>query len=202
MPPLAAPKPAIEEPKTTIQPSNAVSSPKEESKTTLPTPSKIESAIPVLPSFAQMKKKSVTESEEITIKKEVHQQAQVQLAFNKNIQFEDIKAYIAEFSEICKLDGRMIEFAILSENDFSFVDATIQLQLDNELAVSQLNQFKTKLQDFFKSKTGNVYQIDYKLQAKSAAKTLYSANDKYNYIKELYPEIEELKRRLGLEIEH
>ncbi len=168
----------------------------------MPPMPKLESAIPVLPSFDQIKKKSLIENDIQATKKDTNSQADVQAINTKEVSFEEIKKCISEFSELCKTEGKMIEFAILSENNFSLNENTIQLQLQNELEANQLGQFKSKLQDFIKSKTSHLFQINYKIEEKTATKTLYSSTDKYNYIKEIYPEIEELKRRLGLEIEH
>ncbi|TAG53511.1 MAG: hypothetical protein EAZ27_10665 [Cytophagales bacterium] len=162
----------------------------------------MESSIPVLPSFNQLKNQALNDSNDKKLPIETKITEKINNLNYSELSVDNLKIIINEYAQLRKIEDKMMEFAILFDNNFSVINHQITLQLDNELEGTQLNQFKPKLQEFLKSKTGNIYQIDYLIEVKNNKKTLYSASDKYNYIKEFVPEIEELKRRLGLELEH
>jgi DNA polymerase-3 subunit gamma/tau len=79
---------------------------------------------------------------------------------------------------------------------------TILLKLDSQTQMSQLNDFKPVLLEYLRRNLKN-YSIE--LQAEIAPqdgkKMIYTSQEKFKYLAEKHPVLQDLKARLGLDLE-
>ena len=96
----------------------------------------------------------------------------------------------------------MMDFVIFNERQIITEANKIIIKIDNEVQQQQLQQMRFGLIDFLREHTGNNYAIESEiLKSAEQKKRLYTSSDKYQFLVEKYPALEELKRKLGLEID-
>jgi len=115
---------------------------------------------------------------------------------------EDFQAAWMELAESRKnipnehmiLNGREL---IFGENN------VITIKLENQILVDRFNQVKTDLGEFLRNKMGNVsFKMEAVLLEKEEKKSMYTASDKYQYLVSKNPFLEELKVKLGLDLDY
>ena len=115
--------------------------------------------------------------------------------FNK----ESFKKMIESYVEIKK--DKKSEIAIL-QKELSFNDKnTIFFHLDNELESSIFDNIKLELINYINSKFIEKIEIDKKVNLVEKQKTIYTNQDKYEYLIKKNKNLIELKNKLGLDYE-
>jgi DNA polymerase-3 subunit gamma/tau len=100
-----------------------------------------------------------------------------------------------------KKEGKKSEYVIL-DREISMMDdgCTLKIQLDNIVQQDQLNTFKTSLLDFLRKKLqNNQLMLEVVIVEQEGKRRMYTSDEKYKYLAEKYPLVEELKKRFGLE---
>lgn len=97
----------------------------------------------------------------------------------------------------------MTEATIL-DREYDLVEESIILKLENQLLLDQLNKAKGDLVEFLREKLNNSNITIYAdvIEIAEQKKTMYSNSDKFKFLAEKYPIIEELKKKLGLEFDY
>ena len=111
----------------------------------------------------------------------------------------DLNILWSEFSEKLKNEGKTSQFIIL-DRPITLNEHLITLYLDNLIQIDQLNVFKSELLEFLrkKLKNGNI-SLETLLVEESQIKKIYTSREKFQYLANKYPLLEDLKNRLGLE---
>jgi DNA polymerase-3 subunit gamma/tau len=80
---------------------------------------------------------------------------------------------------------------------------TVTIKLENQILVDRFNQVKTDLGEFIRKRLGNVsFKMEAILLEKEEKKSLYTASDKYQYLVSKNPLLEDLKVKLGLDLDY
>jgi DNA polymerase-3 subunit gamma/tau len=120
---------------------------------------------------------------------------------NTKISFEAVKEHWHTFSSNMKKEGKKSEYVILDREINMMEDGfTLKIQLDNVIQQDQLNSFKTSLLDFLRKKIqNNQLMLEVVIVEQEGKRRMYTSDEKYKYLAEKYPIVEDLKKRFGLE---
>ncbi len=106
-----------------------------------------------------------------------------------------------EMAEERRQQERMSEYILLNRPVAAGADHVIELAVDNPIQEDQFNQMRTEFLGELRRRTGhprlNVQPVV--ALATNTAKRLYTASDKFEYLAEKFPALQEAKQRLGLE---
>jgi DNA polymerase-3 subunit gamma/tau len=114
---------------------------------------------------------------------------------------DQLKQYWNEFAQKLKQEKRDIEYSIIANRELVMDEHfTIFIKLDNGVQLDQLNTFNVEMMGFLrKSLKNNHVLLRAEVSATEAKKVIYTSEDKFKYLLEKYPILDDLKRRLGLE---
>jgi DNA polymerase-3 subunit gamma/tau len=116
---------------------------------------------------------------------------------DKNI----LTGHIEAFANSRKDEHKMVEFAVFHEREFDLEGNTMTFKLDNEMQIGHFGQIKPILLSYLRKIYGHGFVGEAIVETTNQKKMVYSQSDKFKYLAEQYPELEELKKRLGLELE-
>lgn len=158
--------------------------------------------MPVLPSFEQLKNKLITKTNEPenTVNEPIAPENESSQTVSK-LDENAVSKILQEYALQKKSEDKMLEFMVFHERTFVLNQQTITLKFGNEMEQNQFNGLKNEFNIYLKSKLGFLPKIETLVEEILVKKQLYSSSDKYNFLKEKFPAIEELKRRLGLELD-
>jgi len=100
-----------------------------------------------------------------------------------------------------KAQDKMSEFMVLNRPVEAGADHVITLTVDNPVQVVQFNDFRAEFMAELRRRTGHP-GLTVQTEVAAAAPTgrkLYTSNDKFAYLAEKYPALQEMKQRLGLD---
>jgi DNA polymerase III subunit gamma/tau len=100
-----------------------------------------------------------------------------------------------------KHTDRTLEYTILNrEWYFDAEKAEVHLQVENEVQVAEFNSFKPEFLLYLRQGLGhNRLQVTIDVVQQENGRNLYTSQDKYNYLADIYPALKDLKTRLGLD---
>ncbi|WP_210463382.1 DNA polymerase III subunit gamma/tau [Rufibacter roseolus] len=106
-----------------------------------------------------------------------------------------------QYVDRVKHTDRTLEYTILNrEWYFDAEKAEVHLQVENEVQVAEFNSFKPEFLLYLRQALGhNRLQVHIDVVQQENARKLYTSQDKYNYLADLYPALKDLKNRLGLD---
>lgn len=105
-----------------------------------------------------------------------------------------------EYTNKFKEEGRKSESIILDREVHFLNDTTIKIVLDNFVQMDQLNAFKPDLLEYLRTKIDNSgLNLEAEISQEQEVKMIYTSNDKFKYLSEKYPLLEEMKKRFGLD---
>jgi DNA polymerase-3 subunit gamma/tau len=79
-------------------------------------------------------------------------------------------------------------------------ELTVKLNLDNFVQLDQLNSFKPDLLRFLRHRVNNSgLALEAVITPQEDVKMIYTSNDKFKYLSEKYPILEEMKKKFGLD---
>ena len=96
---------------------------------------------------------------------------------------------------------KMGDYMILNRPVAAGADHIIKLMLENPVQVVQFNDFRAEFTTELRRRTGHpglLVQTEVATAAPTGRK-LYTSNDKFAYLAEKYPALQEIKQRLGLD---
>jgi DNA polymerase-3 subunit gamma/tau len=106
-----------------------------------------------------------------------------------------------QLAEERRAQEKMSEFMVLNRPVEAGADHVITLTVDNPVQVVQFNDFRAEFMAELRRRTGHpglTVQTDVATAAPTGRK-LYTSNDKFAYLAEKYPALQEMKQRLGLD---
>ncbi|AMM50461.1 DNA polymerase III subunit gamma/tau [Rufibacter sp. DG15C] len=101
-----------------------------------------------------------------------------------------------------KQTDRTLELTIMNRDwSFDVERAEVRLTVENDVQVAEFNSFKPELLLYLRQSLGhNRLQVNIEVaQQENIGRNLYTSQDRFNYLSELYPGLLELKNRLGLD---
>ncbi|WP_207435192.1 DNA polymerase III subunit gamma/tau [Sabulibacter ruber] len=106
-----------------------------------------------------------------------------------------------QYVDRVKHTDRTLEYTILNrEWYFDAEKAEVHLQVENEVQVAEFNSFKPEFLMYLRQGLGhNRIQVLIDVVQQEGGRKLYTSQDKYNYLAEMYPALKDLKNRLGLD---
>jgi DNA polymerase-3 subunit gamma/tau len=123
---------------------------------------------------------------------------------NKPFTKEQLENYWKAFAQSRITDGGYNSEQVILNKPIELAGngTTILLKLDSQTQMSQLNDFKPVLLEYLRKNMKN-FSID--LQAEIASqdvkKMIYTSQEKFRYLAEKHPVLQDLKARLGLDLE-
>ncbi|GAA4496030.1 DNA polymerase III subunit gamma/tau [Hymenobacter ginsengisoli] len=106
-----------------------------------------------------------------------------------------------QLAEERRAQDKMSEFMVLNRAVAADASHVITLTVDNPVQVVQFNDFRAEFMAELRRRTGHP-GLTVQIEVASAAPTgrkLYTSNDKFAYLAEKYPALQEMKQRLGLD---
>lgn len=117
---------------------------------------------------------------------------------NNKVTLEQINPVWTEFANQIRTDKPRIA-STLSEYEYKLNDQTILLTLSNETQSQQVIKIKFELLNFLNQKLGSNLGLEVKIsKTPLKSKTPYTKEEKYDYLKEKNPELDNLKRQFSL----
>ncbi|MFN6946540.1 MAG: DNA polymerase III subunit gamma/tau [Cytophagaceae bacterium] len=121
---------------------------------------------------------------------------------NEKFTLDDLKSLWNTFGKTFKDKGLKNEYIVMDREIGLDENYNIIVRLDNILQLDILNSFKTDLLDFLRKNLCNgSIMIESHIAPNEEKKMIYTDKDKYRHLVEKYPILDEMRRRLGLEIE-
>ena len=119
---------------------------------------------------------------------------------NKEFTLEALQKAWDEYLLVFKQDERKTESIIL-DRPIELVDAlTVKIKLDNFVQLDQLESFKPDLMRFLRHRLKNSgLKLEAIIEPQDDSKVMYTSNDKFKYLAEKYPILEEMKKKFGLD---
>ncbi len=138
------------------------------------------------------------EKEEVEVAEE---EQPMQAESNEPVTEEDLRKAWKAFAQKKKQVGKDSEFTILNQEIHLKEDGiTIPLTLTNPLQEDLLNGFRHELLQFLRAELKNFQlRLDVQIVKETTQKKLYTPREKFNYLLEKNPALQELKDRLGLD---
>jgi DNA polymerase-3 subunit gamma/tau len=96
---------------------------------------------------------------------------------------------------------KMSEYTVLNREVSADDSHVITLTVDNPVQITQFNDFRAEFMAELRRRTGHpglTVQAEVAASAPTGRK-LYTSNDKFAYLAEKYPALQEMKQRLGLD---
>lgn len=116
-----------------------------------------------------------------------------------NFSQAQLKSAWDEFANMYKSEGRTSQYIVL-DREVRLNGSVATIALDNLIQLDQLNIFKSELLDFIRKKLGNSsISLETEITKESEQKKIYTSKEKYLYLAQKHPLLEELKNRLSLE---
>lgn len=89
---------------------------------------------------------------------------------------------------------------IILDRSIELEEESIRIKLDNFVQLDQLNAFKPELLRFIRKKLNNSnVMLEAVIAPQETVKMMYTSNDKFKYLSEKYPILEEMKKKFGLD---
>lgn len=137
-----------------------------------------------------------------------HKQAEVVLKNETNtaqtalvITRESLVQQIEIFGNMRRDEGKMVDFSIFHDRNFTWQDFNINFILDNDMQLIHFANVKPTFVGYLKSIYAQIFEVDASVNSNEQKSMVYSQSDKFKFLSSQYPHLEELKKRLGLEIE-
>ena len=106
-----------------------------------------------------------------------------------------------EIADERRAQDKMSEYTVLNRPVVANEAHVITLTVDNPVQITQFSDFRAEFTVELRRRTGHP-GLTVQTEVATAAPTgrkLYTANDKYNYLAEKYPALQEMRQRLGLD---
>lgn len=93
------------------------------------------------------------------------------------------------------------ELLILNRG-YEFQNGTILLKLENQIQLTQLNEFRYELLEFLRKRLRNsTIQMQGEIVEQGKKRMVYTNREKFDYLAEKYPVLNDLKSQLGLDMD-
>lgn len=114
-----------------------------------------------------------------------------------------LKSLIDEYADQKRKQEKMLEFTLFRERQFKINGDELVFLLDSTVQQSQLEELRQEWNLFVINKLGKSIKTGSEIVESVESNTKpFSASDKFQFLSKEYPLIEELKRKLGLEIDY
>lgn len=119
---------------------------------------------------------------------------------DKPFTLEKLKEVWSNYAQSFKEKRSMNEFLVMEREITIDATNTIHLMLDNLIQLDQLNAFKPELLEHLRKKLENFsIKLETELAPDSGKRVLYTDKEKFQYLVEKYPILNDLRNRLGLD---
>ncbi|QNL21207.1 hypothetical protein HZR84_04395 [Hyphobacterium sp. CCMP332] len=120
---------------------------------------------------------------------------------DENYTDKDIRKAITEYTKVLKAKNKIGEAKLL-QKEFEFEKGKLYIIIDSPVDEARYNDIKSDLLLFLRKKVKNKsLQMEIKRIELEKVKTVYTPQEKFDYLSQKNPALIELKKRLGLEFE-
>ncbi len=149
---------------------------------------------PKLPDFVDIKKK-LTADEEDKKKKETETDH-----FEQAFTDEDLKKAWNDYLEKLKTANRTSEYNALNQKFYLTEGHNIRLEIINSYQLHMIERLRTDLLEFLRNRLKNKnILLNTQVIEQEEKKLIYTNKEKFKFLAEKYPLLNELKKRFGLE---
>lgn len=115
--------------------------------------------------------------------------------------FEDLQHHWSAFIQRLTKEGKINLYTTLNNGVLHLEGTKVIIKVDNQLQLENINSIKEDLMQYIRVNLNN-YQIflEVIIQQTEKKDMMYTAQDKYEYLVKTYPDLELLKKELGLEL--
>jgi DNA polymerase III subunit gamma/tau len=118
---------------------------------------------------------------------------------NKPFNLDDVKKHWNNFALHLKNENKKSEFIIM-DREITLDKSTICIKLDNLVQADQLNSIKTDILEFLREKLdNNTLSLESQISESEGKRKIYTSDEKFKYLSEKYPFVDDMKKRFGLE---
>jgi DNA polymerase-3 subunit gamma/tau len=147
-----------------------------------------------LPDFGDIKKKLTAEEEDK--KRKTAETNQLEQTFTE----EELREAWGAFLEKLKAENRTSEYNALNQKFYLTEGHHIRLEIINSYQLHMIERIRTDLLEFLRKKLKNKnILLDTRVIEPEEKKLIYTNKEKFNFLAEKYPLLNELKKRFGLE---
>ncbi|MDJ1466493.1 DNA polymerase III subunit gamma/tau [Xanthocytophaga flava] len=108
---------------------------------------------------------------------------------------------LQQWQAFAKTRSYPTELLILNRG-YEFQNGTIMLKLENQIQLTQLNEFRYELLEFLRKRLRNsTIQIQGEIVEQGKKRMVYTNREKFDYLAEKYPVLNDLKSQLGLDMD-
>ncbi|MDJ1500712.1 DNA polymerase III subunit gamma/tau [Xanthocytophaga agilis] len=108
---------------------------------------------------------------------------------------------LRQWQAFAKTRSYPTELLILNRG-YEFQNGTIMLKLENQIQLTQLNEFRYELLEFLRKRLRNsTIQIQGEIVEQGKKRMVYTNREKFDYLAEKYPVLNDLKSQLGLDMD-
>ena len=120
---------------------------------------------------------------------------------NSNTTLAEVRKVWKTLSDQKKAQNSMRQYLIFANEELEFEQNTIKIKVENQVQLDLLNEIKADVMEFIRHQLqNNLIQLEAIISETIAKKNLYTNQDKYNHLLEKFPLLDDLKKRLGLEV--
>jgi DNA polymerase-3 subunit gamma/tau len=123
---------------------------------------------------------------------------------NKPFTKEQLDNYWKAFAQSRITDGGYNSEQVILNKPIELTGngTTILLKLDSQTQMGQLNDFKPVLLEYLRRNLKNYsLELQAEIAPQDAKKMIYTSQEKFKYLAEKHPVLQDLKARLGLDLE-
>jgi DNA polymerase III subunit gamma/tau len=109
----------------------------------------------------------------------------------------------AELTKLKEAQGKINEHILLNNRKLEIEGDVVRFTVDNAFQADYLAVFKAELVDYLRSKTGmNSLYVEYRIEKKEDNTIkAYTPTEKFQYLVQKHPSLNELRQKLGLELD-
>jgi len=120
---------------------------------------------------------------------------------NSNTTLAEVRKVWKELADQKKAQNLMRQYLIFANEELDFEGNTIKIKVENQVQLDLLNEIKADVMEFIRHQLkNNLILLEAIISETIAKKNLYTNQDKYNHLLEKFPLLDDLKKRLGLEV--
>ncbi|TAH26140.1 MAG: hypothetical protein EAZ07_05480 [Cytophagales bacterium] len=119
---------------------------------------------------------------------------------NDSFTLENLEKLWQNHLKQCKEKG-LLNHCLILDRPITLENEIIHLKLDNVIQEDQLNEFKLELLEYLRTNLkNNMVNIKVSIKKEEEIKKIYTSREKYIYLNEKFPQLDQLRTRLGLDL--
>ncbi len=148
--------------------------------------------------FAELDKEAAPTADKVSVLLAAESQTRENIPFTK----EQLETCWKSFAQSRITNGGYNSEQVILNKPVDLKENTILLKLDSQIQLSQLNDFKPVLLEHLRKSLKNFsIELQAEVAPQEGKKMIYTSQEKFNYLAEKHPVLQDLKAKLGLDLE-